>query len=369
METALKHLPHADLDRLIEAVRDAGYACLGPQVESGAIVYGPIERAAQLPRGRHDQQSGGEYRLTRSDSPRSFAWANGPQALKPICFRPRESLWRAGRNAEGRIEFTRVDPTAVPTAVLGVRACDLAALALQDKHFLDGPYADPYYAAQREQLLLIAVHCTHPAATCFCASTGDGPHAESGFDIGAYETDEGLLLHAGSERGRAIIDALELSEAPNATALAAQTQVQAAAEGQSRSMPGENLRDTLFARLEHPQWEDVGERCLACANCTSVCPTCFCHREAEDPALHGEESLHYREWGSCFSAKHSYIGGWVPRSDTRLRYRQWLTHKLGSWHDQYGRSGCVGCGRCITWCPVGIDITAEARAICEGEAP
>jgi ferredoxin len=141
-----------------------------------------------------------------------------------------------------------------------------------------------------------------------------------------------------------------------------------AAEAQQRTLPGRDLQAPLFARLSHPQWQAIGERCLACGNCTAVCPTCFCHSEQEHPALDGGGSEHVREWDSCFTPGHSYIHGVVIRAETSQRYRQWLTHKLGSWHEQYGRSGCVGCGRCITWCPVGIDITEEVTTICGGDA-
>ena len=144
--------------------------------------------------------------------------------------------------------------------------------------------------------------------------------------------------------------------------------MQEAAQQQTRSLPSHNLRDALFANLEHPRWEDVAERCLSCGNCTSVCPTCFCHSETDETALDGDHSLHARQWDSCFTQGHSYIHGMTIRADTRTRYRQWLTHKLGSWHDQYGRSGCVGCGRCIAWCPVGIDITARGSRHLPGEA-
>jgi ferredoxin len=364
MEMELHRLARADLDRLFAALGAAGYTCLAPQVDEDVIQYRPLKDAASLPHGWHDRQGPASYRLERTDSVRCFAWADGAQGLKPLNFAPRESLWRAARDASGTLRFEAVTPQPTPTAVIGVRACDLAALALQDQHFLDGPHPDPYYAARRESLFLVAVHCTHPAQTCFCASTGDGPQAQQGYDIAMFETDDAFLLHAGSEPGRQLIEQLALAEATHAEYLAALAEVQAAARAQTRTLPGRNLRESLFGQLEHPRWEEVGERCLSCGNCTSVCPTCFCHAEGEDPALDGRATTHYREWGSCFTAKHSYVGGWVPRSDTRLRYRQWLTHKLGSWHEQYGRSGCVGCGRCITWCPVGIDLTEEAAAIC-----
>ncbi|RPI44027.1 MAG: sulfite reductase subunit A, partial [Betaproteobacteria bacterium] len=134
---------------------------------------------------------------------------------------------------------------------------------------------------------------------------------------------------------------------------------------QSRALPGRNLRDALVSVPEHPRWAAVAERCLSCANCTQVCPTCFCHAHEEQPDIGGERSDHVRVWDSCFTSGHAWLSGHQVRPDTRTRYRQWLTHKLGTWHDQYGRSGCVGCGRCISWCPVGIDITEEAQALCK----
>jgi len=356
-------LPRLRFADLFGALTARGYDCYGPRVRDDAIVFAPVSSPDELPRGVTDSQEPGVYRLNRTNDGRFFAWANGPQALKPLLFAPREVRWRVERDARGRLSFRSVAPSSRKLAVIGVRACDLAALRLQDRHFLEGRIVDGNYAARRRDLLLLAVNCTHPASTCFCVSTGDGPRAENGFDLALTELDDGFVVESGSASGDEILGALALDPAEAGRTDQAAQAVADAAQRQVRSLPARNLRDTLFSRLDHPRWDEVAARCLSCGNCTSVCPTCFCHRETEEPGLDGNASEHLREWDSCFTHGHSHIHGLTVRPSTRERYRQWLTHKLGSWHDQYGRSGCVGCGRCIAWCPVGIDITEEATAI------
>lgn len=350
------------LPTLLEALQADGYECIGPQWRDDAIVYDQLDRVDQLPRGVMINQYPGEYCGEVHNSPRDFAWANGPQALKPFLFAPRETLWRVSRQ-DGQLHFEETRPDPPKRAILGVRACDLAALALQDQHFLQGRYPDPAYAARRENLLLIAVNCSHPASTCFCASTGDGPVAKHGYDLLLDELDDGFMIQAGSAGGEAIMARLNLIPANDGHQEAIEIQQEKAYE-QLRKVPGRQLRDALFANLDHERWDEVAGRCLSCGNCTSVCPTCFCHSEEDLAPLDGGSSEHVRQWDSCFTAGHSYIHGLTIRAQTSERYRQWLTHKFGSWHDQYGRSGCVGCGRCITWCPVGIDVTEELQVIC-----
>jgi ferredoxin len=356
-------LARADFQSLLDALTACDYRVVGPMARDGAIVYDTLVKIDALPQGIEVAQAPGQYRLRPAAHARYFAWAHGPQALKPLVFRARETLWRATRTGDGALRFEETDTPAESLAVIGVRGCDLAALALQDQHFLDGEYPDPHYAARRRALFLVAVHCTAPAATCFCTSTGDGPRAQTHFDLALSELDDGFIVEAGSARGSAILKQLPTRPVSAAEHDAAAREIERAAV-QQRRLPSRNLRDALFANLEHPRWEQVAGRCLACGNCTAVCPTCFCHAELEVPPLDGRSSEHVREWDSCFTPMHSYIHGLTIRADRRARYRQWLTHKLGSWHDQYGRSGCVGCGRCITWCPVGIDITEEAMAVC-----
>lgn len=357
------YFPRTEFAGLLSVLTGRGYRCAGPMLRNGAIVYDMLSGAGDLPRGIQVRQEPGSYRVDDGGTERLFDWANGPQALKPFLFTPRERLWQARRSTTGELCFTEEIPQPEPLAVIGVRACDLAALALQDKHFLEGECIDSGYATRRTGLFLVAVNCSHPAATCFCVSTGDGPEAATGYDLVLDELDAGFIVSAGSAAGKEVLARLPVIPVTPAQEREAQAARAGAVAMQARTLPGRDLNRLLFDNLEHARWDDVAARCLACGNCTSVCPTCFCYREVDEPALDGSVTVHNREWDSCFTQGHSYITGMTIRPDTRTRYRQWLTHKFGSWHEQYGRSGCVGCGRCITWCPAGIDVTAEIAAL------
>jgi Fe-S-cluster-containing hydrogenase component 2 len=128
-------------------------------------------------------------------------------------------------------------------------------------------------------------------------------------------------------------------------------------------MPAGDLRTLLIDSRESAHWQDVADRCLTCGNCTMVCPTCFCTTTEDTTDLTGQRTERSQRWASCFELDFSYLHGGSVRVSGESRYRQWITHKLSSWHDQFGNSGCVGCGRCIAWCPTGIDITAEVAAL------
>ncbi len=352
-----------DLGRLLREFQQRGYTVVGPTIRQGAIVYDRLDSVEDLPRGWTDRQEAGTYRLERRHDERYFGYVVGPQSWKQYLFPPVATVATAEATAAGW-NVTAADGRDAPQyAFFGMRACELAAIAIQDRVFIQSHYADPIYQTRRERALLIAVNCTQAAPTCFCNSTRTGPRCSTGFDLALTELDTGFIVEIGTERGREIALSLNLRTATEAELEAAEMERQQAIDQQTRTLPIDDVRELLMSNLHHPQWNDVAERCLSCTNCTQVCPTCFCSSVNEVTDLDVTRVERQRTWDSCFNFDFSYMNGGVVRNSVRSRYRQWLTHKLATWHDQFDTSGCVGCGRCITWCPVGIDLTAEVAAI------
>ncbi len=284
---------------------------------------------------------------------------------------PRQRQWRASRDGDS-FDVEAATETAAPVAFVGVRPCDLAAMGVQDRVLRDGPATDTGYAGRRAQALIVAAACGAPAATCFCASMRTGPALpDAGYDLGLVELLDGghrLIVAAGSAVGEALLDELPTRPATVADLTAADAAAHRASTAMGRRLDTAGIRELLVDNPEHPRWDDVASRCLACGNCTLVCPTCFCTTTEDHTALDGATTERWRRWDSCFSLDFSFAAGGTVRTSVRARYRQWLTHKLATWWDQFGESGCVGCGRCIAWCPVGIDLTEEVAAIRDAPA-
>lgn len=372
-------IDEAGLASLFSVLVKVGYQPIGPKVRDDAVVYEEISSPSDLPIGWSDEQEGGTYRLVPGTKGAMFEYLVGPTSWKKYLFPPKQKLFAADRKGNGfKIEENKEDVPAY--AFIGVRSCELQAIKIQDKVFgFDredahdkGIFSDPGYVARRSKALIVAVNCSRAGKTCFCSSMGGDPHVREGqgFDLSLTElSPDGkheFVVEVGSDRGGLILDLLPHRAAQGADMEAVQAQAKKARGQMGRKMVPK-VKDLLQRNLRHERWDEVAERCLSCANCTMVCPTCFCTTVEETTDLTGDHAERWRYWDSCFSVDFSYIHGGAIRRENRARYRQWMTHKLANWHDQFGSSGCVGCGRCITWCPVGIDITKEAKVISESD--
>lgn len=361
-------LENSDFEVLLTTLHEQGYTVMGPVRRDHAIVYDEVQTVSDLPAGWTDAHAPGSYRLSNQGDGALFGYSIGPQSWKQYLYPASVRLWQAQRQNG---TFTVVEDTPKPSklAFLGMRPCDLQAIAMYDRIFMESEFVDPFYRAQREKALFIVVNCTGAGGTCFCASMDTGPRAKQGFDLALTEILDGerhyFVVDTGSRRGKQLLGKLPHREAEADEIALADQRLQEAAQNMGRSLNTEQIKQRLEANLEHPRWEKIAQRCLTCGNCTLVCPTCFCTTVEDYTDLSGQQAERWRKWDSCFTMEFSYIHGGSVRYSSRARYRQWLTHKLATWVDQFGTFGCVGCGRCITWCPVGIDLTVEARLLTE----
>jgi formate hydrogenlyase subunit 6/NADH:ubiquinone oxidoreductase subunit I len=359
-----RHLQH-----LFDLLKEKGFQLVGPTIRDGAILYDRIASVEDLPIGWTDAQEGGTYRLKRRNDQALFGYAVGPHSWKKYFLPSVRRLWRAERDEQDGFRIIDEKVEIPKLALIGARSCDLHAIAIQDRIFMEGAVVDPYYKAQRENIFVVAVQCGAPGGTCFCVSMKTGPKATFGFDLALTEILEGarhdFFVEVGTEKGEALLRELPPRTASAADQSAAAQVIATTAQRMGRTLDTTDVKELLYNNLEHPRWDDVAERCLACANCTLVCPACFCTTVEDVTDLTGAHTERWRKLDSCFTLDFSYVHGGNVRPTHKGRYRQWLIHKFATWWDQFGTSGCVGCGRCITWCPVAIDVTEEVKAIRE----
>ena len=363
---ARRLLEPAALEKLMQVLAGRGYTIVGPVLRDGAITYEEVETLADLPAGWSVEQAPGRFRLKKREDGALFGYSVGPRSPKKF-FHPSDILLFRAERTNGVFKIVNGHPAPPKYALLGVRPCELAAIALQDRVLLGDRFADSIYRGRRSGAFIVAVNCTEPGGTCFCASMDTGPSAQAGFDILLTEViGEGrhvLLAEAGNEGGEEALEAIGAPPAPAEICDLAAGLVEAARSRMGRTVDTNGLKQALFEGFEHARWDQVAGRCMSCGNCTQVCPTCFCVTMEDSSDITVSKAERWRRWDSCFTQNFSYIHGGSVRQSPKSRYRQWLTHKFGAWVDQFGKSGCVGCGRCITWCPVGIDVTEELAAI------
>ncbi|MEU5264253.1 4Fe-4S dicluster domain-containing protein [Amycolatopsis sp. NPDC021455] len=361
METQV--LDRTGLGELVDALRGEGYRVIGPTVRDNAIVLAELGSAEQLPAGWGVSTAPGRYRLRRRDDEAVFGHSAGPQSWKTFLHPPRRKLFEVSRTGE----FTPAQEDDTRYAFLGVRGCDLAAIAILDRVLGGGAHPDGSYRRRRRELFVVAVNCTEPGELCFCTSMGTGPAAGPGYDLGLTERTGGdghrFVVDIGTPKGEELLRKVTARPAAPDEVRSAREDVAAAAGRMGRAMPADGLPAKIRDARESPQWDEVASRCLTCANCTMVCPTCFCTTTEDVTDLTGDHAERWQRSASCFELDFSYVHGGSVRTSGASRYRQWFSHKLGTWHEQFGTSGCVGCGRCVAWCPAGIDITEEAAKL------
>ena len=366
-EGGARVLDRAGLDALVRVLRARGRTVIGPTRREGAIVLAELESAGELPYGWGVELEAGHYRVVRRGDEAAFAHSAGPQSWKNFLLPERVRQWTAERGPDGTMTVRAERPERPSYAFLGVRPCDLRAIAIQDRILMGGRYRNDVYDARRTGAFIIAVECTEPGATCFCVSMGTGPAAGPGYDLALTEvlddTGHRFLVRAGTDEGADVLAELPCPPADEGTRRVARQAVADAADHMGRTMPPVSLQALMARTLDAERWNDVAARCLTCGNCTVACPTCFCTTTEDVTDLTGDHAERWSRWDVCYDLDFSLLHGGPVRASGRSRYRQWLTHKVGTWHDQSGSSGCVGCGRCIVWCPVGIDITEEAHAL------
>lgn len=353
---------------LLNNLRKNGYQTIGPKLKDEAIVYDFIDGFEDLPVGYSDLQNNGYYRVHKEDDRSLFSnYTVGQNSIKQFIFPAYKTILKI-KNENSSFQIESNSDKIPKFAFIGIRPCELAALKIQDKILTQGKYIDNDYLQIRQNMLIIAVNCSNPGNTCFCESMKTGPFASDGFDLALSEIQNQngnyLIIEAGSDKGTEIISAIKTSQPTDKQLSAERNLLEEAVLKFSRKLSIDNLKDLLFNQFDNPYWDEISKRCLTCGNCTMVCPTCFCNNIEDQTDLSGKNAERFRKWDSCFNNDFTYIHGGSIRSSAKSRYRQWHLHKLSYWHDQFETSGCVGCGRCITWCPVGIDITEVASRIC-----
>ena len=347
---------------LLSCLKEEGYLPIGPRVKNESLVYEQIESLEDLPQGYSTSQKPGHFQLYRGKHYRYFDIIPGAHSWKQFLFPSRVELFTLHKNGKNWDDITsQLD--APKYAFIGVRACELNAIQIQDNIFMRSDFTDPIYRARRTRVFIVAVNCTHPAETCFCTSMETGPRVKEQYDLGLTELDDLFVLTIGSELARRLMTGIPFEDASGYILTNVEHKLDHAEKQMSRRLETTDLPELILNNLDHPYWQEIGKRCLSCGSCTQVCPTCFCWDTQDEMSLDGNTTKRTRVWDSCFNPGYSYQAGGNTRPTIYSRYRQWLSHKLGTWKQQYGSLGCVGCGRCITGCPAEIDLTEEINAL------
>ena len=266
---------------------------------------------------------------------------------------------------EGKnIEVKDVREECEDFVVFGVRACDARSFTILDKVFLVEP-VDSFYKNRRDHGTVVTMACTRPAETCFCKTFGIDPTVPEG-DAACFDDGENIFFLANNDKGQAFIDSISsMLEEGDATKL---SEVQEQARAIMEKLPLAKLStenfggDKLNEYFNSDKWADLSEACLGCGTCTFVCPTCQCYDIRDFDTGHGIKR--FRCWDSCMYSDFTKMAHGNPRLTQLERFRQRFMHKLVYFPaNNNGEFGCVGCGRCLSKCPISMNIVKVMKAL------
>lgn len=284
---------------------------------------------------------------------------------KAYLYRPREELFSFSFG--NSIEIREAPADAEQRILVGVHSCDTNAILYLDRVFL-GQFRDPIYEARRNNTMIISLNCERVTGNCFCPSVGAGPFLKSvnGYDMLLTDFGDDYLVELKSERARGLFNVDDIKKSGAEEFKVKEEKERAALQKFTKTINMDGLDSVLRKGSEHPVWRTTAEElCLSCTNCVMVCPTCFCYDVVDEIAVDKKTVRRYRQWDACQDAKFAEVHGGNFRARRSARLRQFVTHKLGQTF-QFGVFGTVGCGRCITWCPTGIDLTEMAKEVQKG---
>jgi len=259
--------------------------------------------------------------------------------------------------------YKEIEKDCSPKAIVGIRPCDAQAFDLVRRNFDTPEYRDPWWMKGYESTTLVGLGCNEPCPTCFCTSVGGGPFNEQYLDVLLWDLGEGIVARALTEKGKAFLDKAEGGRAPGDDRKKERDRLSLSAEKKIACHVATDKLNTKVANelFDAPFWEEVSFACINCGTCTFLCPTCWCF-DIQDEVM-GKEGERMRNWDSCMFPLFTLHGsGHNPREKKAQRVRQRFMHKLKYYVDKY-RDGvqCSGCGRCVRYCPVNIDIRQVAE--------
>ena len=282
-------------------------------------------------------------------------YANTRASVKTLFFPQAETMLTYERSLDRFNDIRAVPFDAVPTVILGLRPCDARGLELLDRVFGQGQYRDPYYLARRAATVVVALACTDPRQTCFCHAVGGDPYSSEGADVLLSDADDAYIAVPQTEKGEEWLTTLSLSAVDDGHLETSQAVAARAHELLAEIEPVAGLEDQLVDLFESAVWAEIAEKCIACGTCTYLCPGCHCFNIQDRVLANGGSRL--RSWDGCmYEGFTKHASGHNPRPDQGTRWRQRTLHKFAYLPENVGMYGCVGCGRCITYCPVRLDI-------------